>query len=60
MRVNFCYVVSYSNSVRTAQLVGHKTGTIEVMGSNPGKREDFSDPNLNCNICDGLDKAKFF
>ena len=46
------YVVYFSVQVqypvKTAQLVARQTGTTEVVGSNPGKGEDFSDPNLNC------------
>ena len=38
------------------ELVG-QTGIMEVMGSNPGKGDNFSDPNLNCNICNRLNKA---
>ena len=38
------------NPVRTAQLVARQTGTTEVVGSNPGKGEDLSYPNLNCNV----------
>ena len=30
-----------------AELVAHRLGTKEVVGSNPGKGEDYSDPNLN-------------
>ena len=29
-----------------AQLVAHRLGTMEVVGSNPGKGEDFSKKNL--------------
>ena len=36
--------------VRIAQLLTCKTGATEVVGSNLGKGEDFSDPNFNCNL----------
>ena len=35
----------------------HLTGTMEVVGSNPSKGEDFSDPNQNSNVCNLLQKA---
>ena len=34
-----------------------RTCTTEVMGSNPGKGEDFSNLNLNCNKCNWLNIA---